>query len=536
MHEREHVERLLEHDEFCVWTPLDAAVIEKAEKAGVDVEAARPIGGWCSTENVDRQDEVVVAKGLDFSEFVAFGYFNDNHRQDTSSVLGYPRLARLEKSGWWTEGNLLVGYPPADRVWELAKALKKSRAPRNLGFSIEGKVLERDGGHRIVRAKVRNVAITNCFPGDTRVCGSAESITRRWYDGQLVEINLATGEKLSGTPNHPILTQRGWVALGDLVEGHDRIGRFADDVVRAFRPASFATASPSGAGIPHDVEHVPSCLQQAFDLARGRELLLGVRAGRESDFHGDGRRGNVHVVAVDGFLRRDLEAAFFKKFGESALPATDKETELFAGNCTAVLHNQAVLLTDPQLVGSLQRSEHLASFDRVGGSEQLTFSVVSGFNAFTSSNFDHALSRDMKPFGDSERSLSSSIGFSDLVSKRIVNFSGHVFNLDTPYGWYEANGIVAHNSPVNTDCTFRILSKAFASSSQVEHAARKALAKSRALVQSQGAHNREQRVGGLIHERNMSLSFEEAVDRVRRIHPNISESTCERVVRFAMSS
>lgn len=161
MRDRARLDRLLEEDDFQVWSPIDASVIEKAERSGEDVESTRPIGGWCSTENIDRQDEVVVAKGLDFSEFVAFGYFNDNHRQDTSSVLGYPRVARLEKSRWWTEGNLLSGYPPADRVWELAKALRKSRAPRNLGFSIEGKVLQRDGGNRIVRAKVRNVAITN---------------------------------------------------------------------------------------------------------------------------------------------------------------------------------------------------------------------------------------------------------------------------------------------------------------------------------------------------------------------------------------
>lgn len=161
MRDSDRVDRLLESDDFFVWSPVDATVIEKAERAGVDIEATRPIGGWCSTEDLDRQDEVVVARGLDFSEFVAFGYFNDNHRQDTASVLGYPRVARLEKSRWWTEGNLLPGYPPADRVWELAKALAKSGAPRSLGFSIEGKVLERDGGNRIVRAKVRNVAITN---------------------------------------------------------------------------------------------------------------------------------------------------------------------------------------------------------------------------------------------------------------------------------------------------------------------------------------------------------------------------------------
>jgi len=155
---REDVERLLEEDDFTVWNPGCVGIIEKA---GVDIETTRPIGGWCSTESLDRQDEVVVAKGLDFSEFTAFGYFNDNHKQGTAEILGYPRVARLEKSRWWTEGNLIVGYAPADKVWELAKALHAQNAPRKLGFSIEGKVLERDGSNRIVRAKVRNVAITN---------------------------------------------------------------------------------------------------------------------------------------------------------------------------------------------------------------------------------------------------------------------------------------------------------------------------------------------------------------------------------------
>ena len=154
----EQVERLLEQDNFSVFLP---DVFDIVEKAGEDIEQTRPIAGHCSTENLDRQEEVVVAKGLDFSEFVQFGYFNDNHKQDTAAVLGWPKTVRLEKSRWWTEGNLLVGYPPADRIWELAKSLRKSSSPRRLGFSIEGKVLQRDNGNRIVRAKVRNVAITN---------------------------------------------------------------------------------------------------------------------------------------------------------------------------------------------------------------------------------------------------------------------------------------------------------------------------------------------------------------------------------------
>lgn len=154
----ENKEALFERDDFNVFVPNTVSLIEKSGANGQ--EEQRSIGGFCSTEDLDRQDEVVVAKGLDFSEFVNFGWFNDNHRQGTADKLGYPTLAELRKGRWWTEGNLVAGYPLADQIWMLAKALAKSSAPRRLGFSIEGKVLERDHGNRILKAKIRNVAIT----------------------------------------------------------------------------------------------------------------------------------------------------------------------------------------------------------------------------------------------------------------------------------------------------------------------------------------------------------------------------------------
>lgn len=130
-------------------------------------EDTRPIGGWCSTETVDRQDETVVAKGLDFEPFTKWGYYNDNHKQGTADILGWPILAELrtfnsDRLRWYTKGHLFKGTGDSDRVWELAKSMALSKAPRKLGFSIEGKVLERNGRNRITRAVVRHVAITNC--------------------------------------------------------------------------------------------------------------------------------------------------------------------------------------------------------------------------------------------------------------------------------------------------------------------------------------------------------------------------------------
>ena len=132
--------------------PID---IEKSQKT-----QEMRIRGIASTPDTDRQSESVVQDGLDISEFVNYGYFNFDH--DNSKILGYPDKERtkIEKSVFYVEGKLL-DTPLSRRIWETAVALKKSQAPRKLGLSIEGKVLDRDPKGKILKAKVYNVAITS---------------------------------------------------------------------------------------------------------------------------------------------------------------------------------------------------------------------------------------------------------------------------------------------------------------------------------------------------------------------------------------
>lgn len=147
------------------------------EKADAPEGQQRRIGGIASVETRDKQNEVVLARGLDFSEFLSNGWFNDNHSKDTDAIVGYPDTHKMFKkgeilpdgrtapaNGHWVEGYLLEDYPRADRLWKLARSLAKT--DRRLGLSIEGRVLQREkmrkGGSRVAAAKVRNVAVTNC--------------------------------------------------------------------------------------------------------------------------------------------------------------------------------------------------------------------------------------------------------------------------------------------------------------------------------------------------------------------------------------
>ena len=62
-----------------------------------------------------------------------------------------------------------------------------------------------------------------CLPGDADVslCHLARVAYRRWFSGDLTEIVTATGETLRSTPNHPILTRRGWVPAHLVEVGED---------------------------------------------------------------------------------------------------------------------------------------------------------------------------------------------------------------------------------------------------------------------------------------------------------------------------
>lgn len=142
------------------------------EKAGADPDKRRRIGGIATIETQDRQKETLIQKGLDFSEFINHGWFNDNHSRATKDVLGYPTGAQYFKkgsilpngniakaNGHWVEGYLL-NTKSADEIWNLATSLQKT--PRRLGFSVEGKIQKRDSLDKSIVAKaiVREVAIT----------------------------------------------------------------------------------------------------------------------------------------------------------------------------------------------------------------------------------------------------------------------------------------------------------------------------------------------------------------------------------------
>lgn len=158
------------------------------EKADAAEGKRKRIGGIISTDDIDQQQERILQNGLDFSSFTKQGWYNDNHKNDSSTdIVGYPDSVSTYRKGQklpngdiakgnvtWTEGYL-VGQK-GDQIWRLAKDLQGS--DRHLGFSVEGEINKRLGSDRatIASADIKHVAITHCLPGDVAVSGNPKAI------------------------------------------------------------------------------------------------------------------------------------------------------------------------------------------------------------------------------------------------------------------------------------------------------------------------------------------------------------------------
>lgn len=330
-----------------------------------------------------------------------------------------------------------------------------------------------------------------CFPAGTLVSGPTPvAATMRYYVGELVTIRTASGTELSFTPNHPILTRRGWVAGGLLREG--------DDVVSSTGRQDTASA------INEDYQDVPTCIE---DIVKAFNVVLGEMPCSAEDFHGDGMGSEVYVVLADSLLWNDGHATLSKPlfehdfglravrgFGLSSVSALFE----FGKRCFATSHrvlsdgNAAVMfvyrsLFGKQLVGRSLVSQRHTGFnqpvanDGARGVEGCRKTVFRFPGFITGSNF---LDRQRVPlhgrravFGTfdslagsrsaeqaptfefcnqrSSTEIKHLAGFlgvqaSEICFDRVVqvnrrDFAGHVYNLQTKAGWYISNGIITHN-------------------------------------------------------------------------------------------
>jgi SPP1 gp7 family putative phage head morphogenesis protein len=212
----------------------------------------------------------------------------------------------------------VAGVAKADVLHDVHKAIDSAIAKGttldDFKKTIGAKLLESWAG------TVKNPAWRiECLPGDTPVTGAViRAAHRRWFEGTLIEVVTASGRKFSTTPNHPMLTRRGWVATGDLQEGDDLVG--------------YRGSQHQGALGDDHVAAPPTTIAQLFSaLAQVRppERVDGCR----DDFHGDGEDSDVDVARATWDLEFGRFAPLQEPVGHHVFESSDLAESSFCSVC-----------------------------------------------------------------------------------------------------------------------------------------------------------------------------------------------------------
>lgn len=148
---------MLDND-FEFYFPVDIV------KGTGDDNGKMKLAGIASTADTDRQGENLMPEGFDYSYLLSDGYINWHHQmnKDPEAVIGEPTKAKITKDGLYIECELYPSSDMAKKAYNLTRTLATDSKKRKMGWSIEGKVIERDPNNKnkVLKAKITGVALT----------------------------------------------------------------------------------------------------------------------------------------------------------------------------------------------------------------------------------------------------------------------------------------------------------------------------------------------------------------------------------------
>lgn len=353
------------------------------------------------------------------------------------------------------------------------------KEPRKLHQHLSGKVFDIDNPPFIGVMYGQDIygypsQLPNCFPGSTKVSLSngCRNILRHIYQGDMINL-VIKGDVIQVTPNHPIMTQRGWLAANEIQEG-DYLVSSADNSER---------------GINKDINEMTT----TFDDLYISSAISNVKSlsGAEFNLHGYIPKGNVDSIIIDNKLPLWIESISEKDIEKLVLSfANSNVSNIFGGvfskiinpllsrffsyfsktfgvklsksnsiSLASVSNSYAVINTDR--INSLPRASIFISESKSAlpfivsicnyfrlASSKLRASVLRGFKAESIKQFcSKFFSANFIVGGKTNKSRAIAYSLNRVEKKFISEFSGHVYTIESYNGWYNiaSTGIIVKN-------------------------------------------------------------------------------------------
>lgn len=282
------------------------------------------------------------------------------------------------------------------------------------------------------RQKLVVTNVVKCFPGETLVESvGVERSYRREYVGDLVRVTTVDGE-LTGTPNHPVLTGRGWVPLGQLQPGGDLVRGSYAERMRLRNP---------------DIKRRPAKIAELFYTLSKFGVTERV-AGTDVDFHGERPQSEVEIVSGHRLLWDRLEPELFQHplqqvfvpadYGTRDLLAQSPRRREFMTMFGALLSSSRGVVSScsemraavgVQDLPTIPKGSRVASNSNASGNERL---------------FEFGLA-DAQLVRQGEETAPAAVGLAQILRVERFAWRGRVYSLQTSSDEYIANGFIVHN-------------------------------------------------------------------------------------------
>lgn len=429
----------------------------------------------------------IVQRGVQAGRDIA--YIQDELKKRFAVTNNRARTIAIDQSNKATQAireahDLAAGI--TEGIWDHVPGRKTSRPTH---VAMNGKRFKLYGPDRGLydSAVGRNVMpgeLILCFPGFSNIDGfvGVNKLFRRFYSGKASQIVMDNGVRFYVTPNHPVLSSNGWKAAKFVNSG--------DYLFQRPRECGHIGELNGDNGI--------TSFQNFFESVKFFGVSSTVLGGAHSHFHGDVSDSEIDVIDINGFLSNVSYSSIFekgRKFGFSRSDVGQICRFLSQPSSLAEFFGRSFAASARDVSGFGLK---LALFySSLGVGEKLALSQPSGFDSGDQQSSSDCISGNIEPnsnalfrisclierdnlfrresfsiCGECPRMMKKTFiskmptefcvgnaedlgGFFDggsgiykpqrVIKNSLVDFSGHVYNLETKNNMYGTETIIAHN-------------------------------------------------------------------------------------------
>lgn len=268
--------------------PLQVSFTEIAISQVYAAAVARPFQGKLLKEWMEELEADTAVK---IRDAVRLGIIQN---ETTDQIV---RRIRGTRANGYKDGLLAISRRNAQAIVRTAVSHTATVA-RNAVYEANNELLKGEQWHSTLDSRTTPqcfISSTECLP-----VGDLENVFRAKYRGKLITITTASGNKLVGTPNHPILTSDGFLPMGEINPSKHIVYSVLPDTVDVIRNKDVRVKSDIGATF--DSFNKPAL----FNVSRVSPSAI--------DFYGDGvgMYDKVDIISTNGKLRGWIKSTFNK--------------------------------------------------------------------------------------------------------------------------------------------------------------------------------------------------------------------------------